>query len=71
LLTGVGAVSFALSCASYAGFIHLPKFQFLTGLPALIFSVVYNAVWWGFVYPRVDENRKRRAVEREEATKNG
>jgi hypothetical protein len=71
LLGGLGAVSLALSCASYAGFIKLPKFEILSGPAAMIASVIYNAVWWGFVYPNIDENRKLRAAEREGAKNHG
>ena len=52
-----GAVWFALTCAQHAGFVRLPDFSLLHGTPSLVFSVIYNAVYWGFIWPRVEARR--------------
>jgi hypothetical protein len=50
----------ALTCASYANFIRLPDFALLHGMPAIIASAMFNAGYWGFLYPRVQARRKER-----------
>jgi hypothetical protein len=37
----------------------------------MIASVIYNAVWWGFFYPKIDENRKLRTAEQEGVKNHG
>lgn len=52
---------FVLTCADYAGFVRLPSITLIDGMPGLIASGVYNAVWWGFLYPRAEARRASRA----------
>jgi uncharacterized membrane protein len=71
LFAVVGGIGLVLSSASYAGFIRLPRLEILSGIPAVIASVIYNGVWWGFVYPKVEEMRKNRKLQSEGASGNG
>lgn len=48
---------FALTCADYAGFVQLPGFALISGMPGLIASGIFNALWWGLVYPRAEKRR--------------
>jgi hypothetical protein len=57
----VGGVWFVLSWANTARFIDLPEIPLLTGPGAIIASTVYNAIWWGFINPRIERRRKARA----------
>ncbi len=50
-----------LTCAIQARFISLPDIPFLTDKAAMWLSIGFNAVWWGFLVPRIDERRKTRA----------
>lgn len=54
---------FALVCADYAGFVRLPKFVLIDGMPGLIASGLFNALWWGFLYPRAEARRAKRAAQ--------
>lgn len=54
---------FALTCADYAGFVRLPKFVLIDGMPGLIASGLFNALWWGFLYPRAEARRAARAAQ--------
>lgn len=56
-----GAAFFVLSTAIYAQFIDLPKFDWLSERALMIASTVFNALWWGFVHPRIEARRKVRA----------
>ena len=56
-----GAAFLALSTAIYARFIELPRFDWLSERALMIASMVYNAIWWGFAYPRIEQRRKARA----------
>lgn len=56
----MGVLWFALVCADYAGFIDLPEFTLIGGAAGLIVAVLYNAVWWGFLNPRVQVLRAAR-----------
>lgn len=60
----IGAVSvvwFALSCALAARFVSLPDFIPLDETTQLMVSGCFNALWWGFVNPRVERRRAERA----------
>ena len=52
-LTITGAIWFAISCASYAGFVDLPRIPFVTDRYAFWLSGAWNAIWWGFLHPRL------------------
>ena len=54
---------FALLCADYAGLVRLPKFVLIDGMPGLIASGLFNALWWGFLYPRAEKRRADRAAQ--------
>jgi len=53
---------FALSCAEYAGFVDVPVPALvpLPGWLAILPAAIWNALWWGFAYPRVEARRKQR-----------
>ena len=61
LISVVGAVWLALSCAVYARFIVLPDLPFLTDEVVLFSGAAYNAVWYGFVRPAVERRKKLEA----------
>jgi hypothetical protein len=62
ILAVIGMAWFAAICAQYAGFIRLPDFALFHGFPAIVCSVIYNAVYWGFIYPHVQERRAVRLI---------
>jgi hypothetical protein len=62
-LTILSAAFFVLSCASYAGFVRLPELSFLSGLPVVIAAAAWNAIWWGFLYPRAERRRAERGLD--------
>jgi hypothetical protein len=53
---------FAASCAEYAGFIDLPipALLPLSGWLAILPAALWNGVWWGVAYPRIDARCKAR-----------
>ena len=51
---------FGISCAAWSGFITLPKLAFLTGMPAIFASSAFNALWWGWLNPRILRRRTER-----------
>lgn len=61
LLSVVGALWFALSCAVYAKFLILPDMPFLTDEVVLYSGAAYNALWFGFARPAVERRKKLRA----------
>ena len=61
-LSVLSVVWFALTCADYAGFAGLPEFALIDGLTGLIASGLFNALWWGFLYPRAEQRRTDRVA---------
>ncbi|WP_066649128.1 MULTISPECIES: hypothetical protein [Sphingomonas] len=61
---------FALTCADYAGFVRLPSFVLIDGMPGLIASGLFNALWWGFLYPRAEARRAERAAQSSSTSSN-
>ncbi len=59
-MTVIGVLWMVLGWASHARFIELPEWPLLTGMSAIVAGVVFNAAWWGFLYPRVQRRRKQR-----------
>ncbi|OYY67144.1 MAG: hypothetical protein B7Y49_00560 [Sphingomonas sp. 28-62-11] len=53
---------FVLTCADYAGFLRLPNVVVIGGTPGLIVAVAFNAIWWGFLYPRAEKRRAERTT---------
>jgi hypothetical protein len=55
---------FAASCAEYAGFVDLPipVLLPLSGWLAILPAAMWNAVWWGFAYPRIEARGKQRNI---------
>ena len=53
--------SFIASCAAYAGFIAMPNLLPLPDWLGILPAVLWNALWWGFAYPRIEARRKQRA----------
>lgn len=54
----LSVVWFALVCADYAGFIHLPRLVAVPASLAVIISFVRYGVWDAFVTPEVIAARK-------------
>ena len=67
----VGGLWFVLSWADTSRFIDLPEFPLLTGTSAIIASSTYNAIWWGFLNPRIERRRKARAATTIAGAQNG
>lgn len=55
-----GAIWFWAGCALYARFISLPELPFLTEPMVFWSGAVFNAVWYGFLYPAIQRRRKAR-----------
>jgi hypothetical protein len=53
LVGAMSAIWFALVCANYAGFIHLPKLVTLPASMAVIVAFVRYGVWDAFVTPKI------------------
>ena len=51
---------FIASCADYAGFIAMPIELPLPGWLGILPAAVWNALWWGFAYPRIASRRAER-----------
>ncbi len=60
ILSIVGAIWFVLGCAAASGMVRLPDIPLLTDRAAFFLSGAYNAIWWGFLYPRAEQRRKER-----------
>ncbi|SMF75593.1 hypothetical protein [Allosphingosinicella indica] len=58
VISFLGITWMVVSWAAYSRFISLPQIELLTGMPAIIASSVFNAVWWGFLNPRIEQRRK-------------
>ena len=56
------AVIFALTCATWAGFIRWPEIDLLSERQAIMISTGWNAVWWGYLNPRIMRRRAERAA---------
>ena len=56
----LAAIWFAISCAAWAGFVTLPQLAILTGKPAVYASAAFNALWWGWMNPRIMRRRAER-----------
>lgn len=56
-LTIIGALWFALGCASAAGFIELPKIPLVTDRLGWLFAGVWNGLWWGAINPALERRR--------------
>ena len=52
---------FAVSCAAYAGFIDLPRLPRWLATAMFWMSAAGNAMWYGFVRPRLALSRTARA----------
>lgn len=62
LLAALSIAWFAASCAEYAGFVDVPV-PVLLPLPgwlAILPAALWNAIWWGFAYPRITARRAER-----------
>lgn len=53
-----GAIWFAMVCASYAGFIQLPKLVAIPASVAMVFALVRYGVWDAFVTPKIIAARR-------------
>ncbi|MEA3263331.1 MAG: hypothetical protein U9R07_07590 [Pseudomonadota bacterium] len=62
------ALIFVLSCATWAGFIRWPNFELLSERQAVMISTGWNALWWGFLNPRIMRRRAERAAAAEAST---
>ena len=61
LISIASAVLFVLSCATWAGWIRWPDLGLLTGKQAVMIGTGWNALWWGFLNPRIIRRRAQRA----------
>lgn len=60
LLSITAGLLFVMSCASYAGWIHLPEFLGLSDQAVLVGGTVFNVLWWATLRPRVHRRRAER-----------
>lgn len=56
----IGALWFALGCASAAGFVDLPRIPFVTDRFGWVCAAVWNALWWGVAHPALERRRAER-----------
>ena len=62
VISAVSVAWFAATCADYAGFIKLPVELPLSEWLGFVPVVVWNALWWGFAYPRIEARRAERGT---------
>ncbi len=67
----LGVLWFAAIFAQYAGLVRLPDLALLHGTPAIMFAAAYNAVYWGYVRPRVIRRRAARDLAKAESPDHG
>ena len=60
VLAALSVAWFIASCADYAGFIDLPVILPLPGWLGILPAALWNAVWWGVAYPRIEARRAER-----------
>ena len=60
VISVLSAAWFAATCADYAGFIKLPIELPLSEWLGFVPVVLWNALWWGFAYPRIEARRAER-----------
>lgn len=60
VLSVLSVAWFVLICADFAGFVDLPVVLPLSGWLAILPAALWNAVWWGFAYPRIETRRAER-----------
>lgn len=56
----LSATWFVATCADYAGFIDLPLELPLIGSLGIFPAILWNGLWWGFAYPRIEARRAER-----------
>lgn len=56
------AIWFWFGIAIYARFIRLPDWPWLSEQALFWTAMVFNAVWWGFLRPAIEQRRKERAA---------
>lgn len=61
LVGTIGAIWFALTCADYAGFIHLPRLLVIPASLGVVLAFLRYGVWEAFVTPEVEARRRREA----------
>lgn len=59
-LSIVGGVWFVVGCAIASGMVRVPDLGIVSNRTALLIATLYNAVWWGYFYPRVEKRRVER-----------
>ena len=59
-----GLVWFWAGIAIYARWISLPEILFLTDGQIMFLGIAFNAVWWGFLRPKI-EKMKRQEISQE------
>lgn len=52
-LSSIALGWFVLSCAATTGWIPLPKIPYFTDHNAWVTSGPLNAIWWGYLRPRI------------------
>ena len=55
LLSGIGLAWFWFSVSIWARWITLPDIPFVTDEMVLVFTVIYNVGWWGYIRPRIEK----------------
>jgi hypothetical protein len=57
VISALSVAWFVATCADYAGFIKLPIELPLSEWLGFLPVVLWNALWWGVAYPRVEARR--------------
>jgi hypothetical protein len=58
----LAAIWFWLSIAIYAGFVRLPQLPWLSDRALFWAGLAFNAAWWGFLRPAMEQRRKARGA---------
>ena len=57
---------FVISCASWLPILPIPEIPYVTDRNFWVTSGIWNAVWWGFAHPMINNHRKKLKAQREQ-----
>jgi len=69
VLSAIGLAWFWLSIAVWARWITLPDIPFVTDRLVLIWTVIYNVGWWGYLRPRIEKLKAEAQAAKDEMVK--
>lgn len=62
-LSIIGGAWFVVGCAIASGMVRVPDLGIVSNRTALLVATLYNAVWWGYFYPRAEKRRVERQAD--------